>query len=171
VCLRVSGEQIWTAKVHPPRSTAEASFRSPPAILPLGGGGSGIERATLERSGLIRLDQRCSGEFRTPLAILPLMGGGGVWNGVACEVGPVSCHVAHRVVLPYCHLYSSQSRNRARSYWPVASLVRVRRLQSRTIRHLCSVESRIIERRHGYLTCDHDPRSHGSRERERTILR
>jgi hypothetical protein len=99
--LRVSGEQIWMAKVHPPRSTAEASFRSPLVVLPLAvRGGSGIERATLERSGFIRLDQRHSGEFRTPLAILPLMGGGGVRNGVACEVGPISCHVTHHVMFP-----------------------------------------------------------------------
>jgi hypothetical protein len=94
---------------------------------------------------------------------------GGVQNGVACEVGPISYHVAHHVMLPYFHLYSTQSHDRAHSYcpfanpigicpyWPVTSLVGVRRLQSRTIRHLCSIESRIIERCHGYLTCDHDP--------------
>jgi hypothetical protein len=41
--LRVSGEQIWTAKVHPPRSTAEASFRSPLVVLPLAVRGGGPE--------------------------------------------------------------------------------------------------------------------------------
>jgi hypothetical protein len=47
------------------------------------GDGSGIERATLERSRFICLDQQCSGEFRTPLSILPLMGGGvHEWCGV-----------------------------------------------------------------------------------------
>jgi hypothetical protein len=85
--IRVSSKQIWMARVHPPRSTAEDAFRSPLAILPLmggGGGGSGIGRATLERSRLIHHDQRRSGGFRIPLAILPLMGGGGgVRNSVA----------------------------------------------------------------------------------------
>jgi hypothetical protein len=88
---KVSNEQIWMARVHPPRSTAEVSFRSPLVVLPLavGGGGSEIGRATLEWLRLTHRDQRCSGEFRTPLAILPLMrGGGGVRNSVACEMGP-----------------------------------------------------------------------------------
>jgi hypothetical protein len=50
--LRVSGEQIWMTKVHPPRSTlcgVEVSFGSPLFVLPLavgfftleGGGGGG----------------------------------------------------------------------------------------------------------------------------------
>jgi hypothetical protein len=70
-------------KVHLPRSMAEASFRSIPVVLPLAvSGGSGIERATQERSRSIRLDQRHSGKFQTPLAILPLMGGGPEWCGV-----------------------------------------------------------------------------------------
>jgi hypothetical protein len=143
--LRVSGEQIWMARVHPPRSMAEASFRRPLVVLPLAvrGGGSRIEHATLERSGFIHLDQRCSRKFQTPLVILSLMGG--VRNGVACEVGPVSCHVSHCVMLPSFHLYSTQPRDRARSYWPfanlvgihpywpVASSIRVRRLQSQMI--------------------------------------
>jgi hypothetical protein len=84
--IRVSSKQIWMARVHPPRSTAEDAFRSPLAILPLMGGGGGgvrIGRATLERSRLIHHDQRRSGGFRIPLAILPLMGGGGVRNSVA----------------------------------------------------------------------------------------
>jgi hypothetical protein len=113
--LRVSGEQIWTAKVHPPRSTAEASFRSPLVVLPLAvRGGSGIERATLERSGFIRLDQRHSGEFRTPLAILPLMGGGGgsgmVWR-VKWDPSPVTSPTVS--CFPSRHLYSTQPRDRA----------------------------------------------------------
>jgi hypothetical protein len=37
--LRISGEQIWTARVHPSRSTIEVPFRSPLAVLPLAGGG------------------------------------------------------------------------------------------------------------------------------------
>jgi hypothetical protein len=101
--IRVSSEQIWMARVHPPRSTAEDSFRSPLAILPLmgGGGGSGIGRATLERSRLIHHDQRRSGGFRTPLAILPLMGGGG-GSGIVWRVkwGPLlSCRLPCRVSL------------------------------------------------------------------------
>jgi hypothetical protein len=76
--LRISGEQIWTARVHPSKSTIEVPFRSPLAVLPLaGGGGSGIGRATLERSRFIQCDQRFPSGFRTPLAILPLMRGGG----------------------------------------------------------------------------------------------
>jgi hypothetical protein len=93
--IKVSNEQILTARVHLPRSTAEVSFQSPLVVLPLvvGGGGSEIRRATLERLRLIHLDQWCEGEFRTPLAILPLMkggqgGGGGVRNSVACEMWP-----------------------------------------------------------------------------------
>jgi hypothetical protein len=35
MCLRVSGEQIWMARVHLPRSTTEVSFRIPLSILPL----------------------------------------------------------------------------------------------------------------------------------------
>jgi hypothetical protein len=35
----ISNEQIWMARVHPPRSKAEVSFRSPLAILSLMGGG------------------------------------------------------------------------------------------------------------------------------------
>jgi hypothetical protein len=99
--IKVSNEQIWMARVHLPRSTAEVSFRSPLVVLPLavggGGGGSGIGRATLERLRLIHLDQRCSGEFRTPLAILPLMGGGG--SGIVWRVkwGPLlSCRLPCR---------------------------------------------------------------------------
>jgi hypothetical protein len=68
------------ARVHPLRSTAEDSFRSPLAILPLmggWGGGSGIGCTTLEQSRLTHHDQRCSSGFQTPLSILPLMGGGG----------------------------------------------------------------------------------------------
>jgi hypothetical protein len=66
------------ARVHPPRSTAEVSFWSPLAILPLVVGvGSRIGRATLEWLRLIHLDQRCSGEFWIPLSILPLMRRGG----------------------------------------------------------------------------------------------
>jgi hypothetical protein len=42
MCIRVSSKQIWMAKVHLPRSTAEDAFQSPLAILPLMGGGSGI---------------------------------------------------------------------------------------------------------------------------------
>jgi hypothetical protein len=98
MCIRVSSEQIWMARVHLPRSTTEDSFRIPLAILPLIGGGSEIGRATLERSRLIHHDQRRSGGFRTPLAILPLMGGGSeiVWR---VKWGPLlscrlSCHVS-----------------------------------------------------------------------------
>jgi hypothetical protein len=89
--IKVSSEQIWMARVHPPRSTAEASFRTPLVVLPLmGGGGSGIGRATLERSRLFHLDQRCSVGFWTPLAILPLMGGGGGSGMVWCvKWGPL----------------------------------------------------------------------------------
>jgi hypothetical protein len=74
------------ARIHPSRSTTEDAFRSPLAILPLmgGGGGSGIGRATLERSRFTQHDQRLPSGFRTPLAILPLMRGGGgsgiVWR-------------------------------------------------------------------------------------------
>jgi hypothetical protein len=87
------------ARVHPPRSMAEDSFRSPLAILPLmgGGGGSGIGCATLEWSRLIHHDQRRSGGFQTPLAILPLMGGGG--SGIVWRVkwGPLlSCRLPCR---------------------------------------------------------------------------
>jgi hypothetical protein len=101
------------ARAHPPRSTAEASFRSPLVVLPLAvRGGSRIEHATLEHSRFIRLDQRRSGEFRTPIAILPLMGGGSgmVWH-VKWDPPPIaspsgSCFSSR-------HLYSTQPHDRA----------------------------------------------------------
>jgi hypothetical protein len=37
--IKVSSEQIWMARVHPLRSTAEDSFQSPLTLLPLMGGG------------------------------------------------------------------------------------------------------------------------------------
>jgi hypothetical protein len=58
----------------------------------MGGGGSGIGHATLERSRFTHRDQRLPSRFWSPLAILPLMrggGGGGVRNSVVCEVGPL----------------------------------------------------------------------------------
>jgi hypothetical protein len=79
-------------------------------------------------------------------------GGGGVRNSVACEVGPVSCHVTHRVMFPLSPpvLHSTARQGRSywpsanpvgiRPYWPVANPAGVRRLQSRTIRHHCSAE-------------------------------
>jgi hypothetical protein len=122
--IRVSSEQIWMARVHPPRSTAEDAFRSPLAILPLmGGGGSGIGRATLERSRLIHHDQRRSGGFRTPLAILPLMGGGGGGSGIVWRVkwGP-SCHVDYRVAFPSLppvfHLTAQRGHFSLAVLWP-----------------------------------------------------
>jgi hypothetical protein len=39
--IKVSNEQIRTARVHPARSTIEVSFWSPLAILPLAVGGAG----------------------------------------------------------------------------------------------------------------------------------
>jgi hypothetical protein len=94
--IKVSSDKLWTARFHPPRSTAEVQFRSPLVVLPLavGGCGSGIGRATLEQLRLIHLDQWCSDEFQTPLSILPLMGGG-VQNSVACEMGPPLPPVLH----------------------------------------------------------------------------
>jgi hypothetical protein len=82
--IRVSSNQIWTTKVHLPRSTVEASFWSPLAILPLAvRGGSGIKRATLERSGFIRLDQRNSGRIPDPPCHSAFNGGGGLeWHGM-----------------------------------------------------------------------------------------
>jgi hypothetical protein len=112
--LRVSGEKIWTAKVHPPRSTDEASLWSPLFVPHLAVfGGSRIERATLEWSGFIRLDQRHLGEFQSPLAILPLMGEGGsgmVWR-VKWDPSPVMSPTMS--CFPSRHLYSTQPHNRA----------------------------------------------------------
>jgi hypothetical protein len=128
-------------RVHPPRYTAEASFRSPLVVLPLAvRGGLESNAQLLNSQDLFALINDIQANSRPPLAILPLMGA--VRNGVACEVGPVSCHVTHHVVFPSCHLYSTQPRDRACSYWsfanpvgirpcwPVASPVGVRRLQS-----------------------------------------
>jgi hypothetical protein len=50
-CL--NGNPIWMADIGAPGSTAHIRFRSPPAFLPLsggGGGGFGIEGAPLQRS-------------------------------------------------------------------------------------------------------------------------
>jgi hypothetical protein len=93
-------------------------------------------------------------------------GGGGVWNSVACEVGPPSCHVDYRVEFsflpPVFHLTARRGLfSRAvlypveicsywpladpvgiRPYWSVASPVGVRRLQSRTIKRYGSAEAR-----------------------------
>jgi hypothetical protein len=90
------------ARVHPSRSTAEVPFRSPLTVLPLavGGGGSGIGHATLERSRLTHHNQRHSSRFQTPLAILPLMGGGGSEIAWRVKWGPLlSCRLPCRVSL------------------------------------------------------------------------
>jgi hypothetical protein len=76
-CL--NGNQIWTARIRAPGSTAHMGFRSPPAFLPLSGGGGGPEsRAHLfngyDRSARINDAQGDSGP---PPAFLPLSGGGG----------------------------------------------------------------------------------------------
>jgi hypothetical protein len=52
----ICSEQIWTARICAPRSTVGIGFRSPPAILPLSGGGGGGVRnwARISRAARIK---------------------------------------------------------------------------------------------------------------------
>jgi hypothetical protein len=77
--LSLNENQIWTARIRVPGSTMHIGFRSPPAFLPLSGGGGGPEsRAHLfndyDRSTYINGAQ---GNSRPPPTFLPLSGGGG----------------------------------------------------------------------------------------------
>jgi hypothetical protein len=75
--LCLNGNQIWTAGIRAPRSMTHIGFQSPPAFLPLsGGGGSGIEGAPLQWSRSKHPDQWPT-RIPDPPAFLPLSGGGG----------------------------------------------------------------------------------------------
>ena len=56
---KVNHEQDRATGICAPGSTVHSEFRTPPAVLPLsGGGGSGIRGAPLQRLRLARPDQR-----------------------------------------------------------------------------------------------------------------
>jgi hypothetical protein len=94
--IRVSSEQIWTARVHPPRSTAEASFRSPLVVLPLavrGGGGPESNAQLLNGQDLFALINGAFRRIPDPPCHSAFNGGGGgsgmVWR-VKWDPSPVT---------------------------------------------------------------------------------
>jgi hypothetical protein len=108
----ICSEQIWTARICAPRSTVGIGFWSPPAILPLSGGGGGGVRnwARISRAARIKAPRSTTlKRFWTPFSILPLIKGGGggpEWWGI--EEGPHSCRVTFCIILlPTCRLFST----------------------------------------------------------------
>jgi hypothetical protein len=79
--LCLNGNQFWTAGFRAPGSTARIGFRSPPAFLPLSGGGGGGVRNRGRTSSTVTIGAPGSTTLKAipdpPPAFLPLSRGGG----------------------------------------------------------------------------------------------
>jgi hypothetical protein len=79
--LTYAPDHVSMVQMIVPRSTVDRSFRTPPTVLPLMGGGGGPESLIRPACIWTAQDRACRSTinigFRTPPSVLPLMEGGG----------------------------------------------------------------------------------------------